>query len=640
VQQSHDKSLVDALCRHLKGRQLLLVVDNCEHVVEAAAAMVEAVLRGAPEPTIVATSRESLRVPGEQIYRLPPLSLPGSDGAFESIRKSEAVQLFVDRAQHQQHDFALTVEGAAGVAELCVRLDGLPLALELAAAHVHTLAIDEINARLDDRFRLLTAGSRSALPRQKTLQGTLDWSFGLLSELERVVLRRIAVFSGAFTADAAAHVAGDATLDAMALAPTVAQLALRSLVVADSSRVPARYRLLETTRTYALERLAQAGESESVRASHSRWVRSLFGNATDEWMRDGESQWRDRYAAHVDDLRAALEWSMSPFGDAADAVAIAGSSGPMWSTLGRFVEGARWLQRASVHVDPRAPSRDGANVWLWLGVALEASPEAALDAFDRSLAAFCAINDAEGCCHAQIRRARALAALGKFDAAHEALADAAQALRHVAPPKLHAFYFSNSAFLANMRGDTDRAGEHYRQALVHYREAHHEFGELVTLDNIAEVNWSRGALEDAANAFRESVELRRTSRASRRVTLAFSLANLAGVLTELGHLDEALACEREAVPNLLDEKRAWIFIDHFALRAGLAGKLENAARIAGYASRAREVKKWTREPNEARACARLHALLREQLPAADVECLLAEGANLSAHDACRLALEE
>jgi predicted ATPase len=250
--------------RPLKARQLLLILDNCEHLLDACATLGDAILRGAVAPTIIATSREPLHVPGEPTYPLPTLSLPEPSAHAEAVARSEAVQLFVERVQRQLPDFALTAARAPAVAALCIHLDGIPLALELAAARVRSLSIEQINARLHDRFKLLTGGTRSALPRQQTLRATFDWSFDLLAEQERAVLRRLAIFAGGFTLEAASAVAADAAIDEYAVIDLLSQLVARSLVVADTSDAGARYRLLETTRAYALEKLAEAEEIDAI----------------------------------------------------------------------------------------------------------------------------------------------------------------------------------------------------------------------------------------------------------------------------------------------------------------------------------------------------------------------------------------
>jgi predicted ATPase/DNA-binding winged helix-turn-helix (wHTH) protein len=631
--------LVATLCRQLEGRLMLLIFDNCEHVLDASAHLADALLRATARLTIIATSREPLRVPGEQIYRPPPLSLPNPAGDLDSIRRSDAVLLFVDRAQHQQHDFALTPERAPAVAELCVRLDGIPLALELAAAHVHSLSIEQINTRLDDRFELLTEGSRTALPRQQTLHATLDWSHGLLSERERRVLRRLAIFAGGFTVEAAAAVANDETIESTDVPDAVAQLVARSLVIADTSVARTRYRLLETTRAYGLEQLDRAGETAAIRSRHAQCVTDLLENAADDWLRQDETQWRSRYVTEIENVRAALEWSLSGAGDRTIAVALAGGSGPVWTTLGLFAQGARWLQLASSQIVPDGSERDAARLWFWLGVASEASPPQALAAFQRAVELYRSLGDSVGQGHAQMRFGRVLAVMGRLDESKAALAEAFPALHAAAIPKLLGFYFTNAAFLKTMTGDIAGARAHYERALTLYREARYEFAERVTLDNLAELNWASGELEAAAAAFRQSIAMRRASRLGREVTLAFALVNLAGVLTELGDVDQALAAAREGLPSLADADRAWVFMDHMGLRAALAGSIDNAARIAGYADHARAAKKSPREPNEARAHARLFALLRERLEDDVLATLMEEGSTMSEHEACAAALE-
>jgi predicted ATPase len=277
VPEKSGGALVASLAAHLRRRQLLLLLDNCEQVRDDCAALSAALLQAASGLTIVATSREPLQIAGERIYALSPLSLPQADADAAAIERSEAVQLFVERAERQQRDFALTPARAPVIAELCRHLDGIPLALELAAARVRSLSVEQILARIGDRFRLLASSAPPVVPRHQTLRATLDWSFDLLAGDERTVLRRIAVFAGGFTLDAAAAVAGDAALDEYAIVDVLARLVARSLVSADTSEPGARYRLLETTRAYALERLAEAGEAERLgraRASRMRRLRA------------------------------------------------------------------------------------------------------------------------------------------------------------------------------------------------------------------------------------------------------------------------------------------------------------------------------------------------------------------------------
>ena len=368
VSEAAGKPLVETLCAQIKGRQLLLVLDNCEHLLEACALLADAVLRSAAEAAIVATSREKFHIAGEQTYPLPALSLPDPSASAEEVGRSEAVQLFVERARRHQPDFALTAARARAVAELCIHLDGIPLALELAAARVRSLSIEQINARLDDRFKLLTDGNRTALPRQQTLRGTLDWSHGLLSEHERVLLRRLAIFVGGFTLEAAESVASDERIDKSTVIELLLQLVERSLVVADTNDARARYRLLETTRAYALEKLAEAGELEAIKRRHAQHFRDRLEPASDDWLRLSDSAWHDLYFPERDNVRVALDWALGTSGDAAIGVALAGASGPLWLELSLPSEGLQRLEAAVARVESRTSKVDQARLWVWLAL--------------------------------------------------------------------------------------------------------------------------------------------------------------------------------------------------------------------------------------------------------------------------------
>ena len=264
----------------LGGKQLMLVLDNCEHVIDAAARMAEVLLHTNAAIRLLATSREPLRVEGEHLYRVPPLAVPaeGADDMDELLRHG-AVQLFVTRARAADPHFSPDGGTAAVAAAICRRLDGIPLAIELAAARGAALGIEDLASRLDDRFRLLTGGRRTALPRHQTLQATLDWSYELLSEPERVVLRRLAIFAGGFGLAAAGVVAASAEIAPSAVVDCVASLVTKSLVTADVGDATDHHRLLETTRAYAIEKLAESGELTSVGRRHAEYngrIRSAF----------------------------------------------------------------------------------------------------------------------------------------------------------------------------------------------------------------------------------------------------------------------------------------------------------------------------------------------------------------------------
>ena len=270
VHEQPDRSMTDVLADVLRPRQLLVALDNCEHLIEACAALVVTLLRACPGLHVLATSREALGVPGEQVWPVPPLSLPdpSSGEALRQLEASEAVRLFVARCRDALPGFALAEQNAPAVVEICRRLDGLPLAIELAAARIRGLTPEQIAARLDDRFRLLAGGSRTALPRHRTLRGTIEWSHDLLSEPERILFRRLAVFAGGWTVEAAEGICSGDGIAAEDVLDLLLKLVERSLVVADRSGPAVRYRMLETIREYAAERLREAGEEAMLRTRH------------------------------------------------------------------------------------------------------------------------------------------------------------------------------------------------------------------------------------------------------------------------------------------------------------------------------------------------------------------------------------
>jgi len=343
----------------LSGRNLLLVLDNCEHVIDTAAVMAEALLRASPAVQIIATSREPLRAEGEWVYPVPPLAAPAEDAEDEDDPLGYgAVQLFIERARASGARISEDRHVAAVIAAICRRLDGIPLAIELAAARAAALGIKELAARLDDRFRLFTGGRRTALPRHQTLRATLDWSYDLLDEPERAILRRLAVFAGGFSLEGAMAVAPGAEIAPAEVVEGLARLVTKSLIVAELERV-ARYRLLDTTRAYALEKLGESGEREPLARRHAEFYRDLFERAETETEVRPTGEWLAEYGRQIDNMRAAFEWAFSPNGDASIGVALAAAAVPLWTHLSLLEEcrarAAQALARLEVGAnrDPR-----------------------------------------------------------------------------------------------------------------------------------------------------------------------------------------------------------------------------------------------------------------------------------------------
>ncbi|MCW2663865.1 MAG: putative ATPase [Mycobacterium sp.] len=336
------RSTMDTLLRFVRDRQLLVVLDNCEHLLDACAELVVALLGGAPGLTVLATSREPIGVGGEAMWRVPSLSVA-----------DEAIELFTDRALHARPDFAVTDDNATVVAEICRRLDGIPLAIELAAARVRALSLAEILDSLHDRFRLLTGGARSAVRRQQTLRASVDWSHALLTQPERVLFRRLAVFLGGIDLDAAQFVCCGTDVERYQVLDQLSLLVDKSLVVADDRRGRTRYRLLETVRQFALEKLAESGEADAVRSRHRDYYTALAA-LLDAPAGSNYEQRLEQAETEIDNLRAAFGWSREN-SDIEMALALASSLQPLLIARGRPRDGLAWFDTARVDLDARHP---------------------------------------------------------------------------------------------------------------------------------------------------------------------------------------------------------------------------------------------------------------------------------------------
>jgi predicted ATPase/DNA-binding CsgD family transcriptional regulator len=332
------RSTMDTLLRFVRDRQMLVVLDNCEHLLDATAELAVALLGGAPGLTVIATSREPIGVTGEATWRVPSLSLA-----------DEAIELFIDRAHRARPDFRITDDNTMTVSEICRRLDGMPLAIELAAARVRALSLTEILEGLRDRYRLLTGGARTAVRRQQTLRASMDWSYALLTESERVLFRRLAVFLGGFDLDAAQAIAGGGDVERYQVLDQLTLLVDKSLVVAENTGGRTRYRSLETVRQYAAEKLGESGEADAVRTRHRDHYTTLAAqrDASAGSNYEQRLEWAE---TEIDNLRAAFGWSRE-HSEVELALTLASSLQPVWQTRGRLREGLAWFDAALADLD-------------------------------------------------------------------------------------------------------------------------------------------------------------------------------------------------------------------------------------------------------------------------------------------------
>ncbi|MEA2523389.1 MAG: hypothetical protein QOF73_616, partial [Thermomicrobiales bacterium] len=507
VREVPDRQLIDALVEALRGRSLLLVLDNLEQVATAGTDLADLVA-GSPGLTILATSRVPLHVSVEQEYPVPALTTPAeASGPPASIGDSEAVALFVQRARALRADFALTEANAAAIAEICRRLDGLPLAIELAAARVKILSPAALLARLGHRLDLLTGGTRDAPARLRTMRDAIAWSHDLLEPEEQTLFRRLAVFAGGFGLDAAEAVvaaSGGLSIDVFeGLASLVEKSLLRPV---DGTGDEPRFGMLETVREYALERLAACGEDEAIRAAHAAFFFRLVAAARPGIEGPERLPTIERIDREQDNVRAALTWTLDR-GNAETAQGLTAEMARFWVVLGAIGEGRAWLDRA-VALDALASPATRAMALYWA-----ADFAVFQDALDRAHAL---AEEALGLARAsgdRLGEALALRQLGvthqcrgEFDAAWPLMEAARDGVAGLGERVWHGVLLRDLGILATQRGDHDRGRAYHHEALALWRRLDHPWGVPAALRDLADEALTRGDVTAAAAHYRESLE--------------------------------------------------------------------------------------------------------------------------------------
>ncbi len=545
------RPLIATLGDYLKEKHLLLVLDNCEHLVDACAELAGALLRSCPHLHILATSREALEVAGEHRYRVPSLRVP--DLAHlpppEQLAQAAAVALFVARAQERRPDFVLTEQNARAVAQICARLDGIPLAIELAAARVNSLGVEGIAARLDDRFRLLTGGVRDALPRQRTLRATLDWSYDLLSQAEQALLDRLSVFAGGCTLAAATAVCAGEGVEDWEVLDLLDRLVNKSLVQTEEAGGEVRYTLLETVRQYGQEQLAASG-SDAARDRHLAWYLALAEEAAPNLQSAEQVPYIDQLEREHDNVRAALRWARERSA-AEEGLRLAGALGYFWLTHGYIGEGRAWLQGAlatgaegSAAAHARALTMAG-HLASWQGDFADG-----VDLLKQGLALYRALGDRHAIALGLTLLGEAVERQGDYARAillqEEALAlHRALGNRQGIPYSLH-----HLAKVAYMRGEYERAAALYAESVALCRAVGIRSGVAYSLSWLACAVERQGAYARAAALQEEALPL--WQAVGNPLGSSWSLLNLGWALLAQGedrraaaHLEESLALARE-----------------------------------------------------------------------------------------------
>ena len=601
LRASAGRSLPDALADALRPGRVLLVLDNCEHLLDACAALAEHLLRACPGLRVLATSRQALGAPGEVTWLVPPLAPPqlpspaaGAAGPARlpaaAVATSGAVRLFVERAQAALPTFRLTDDNAPAVAEVCRRLDGIPLALELAAARVGALTVDLIARRLGDRLRLLTGGSRTVLPRHRTLRALLDWSHDLLSPPERLLFRRLAVFAGGWTLEAAEAVGAGDGVEPDGVLDLLVHLLDKSLVLPEAGADGVgRYRLLETVREYAAERL-EAGESATVRRRHATHFLALAELAEPALRGPAQTAWLGRLDAEHDNLRAALRWALES-DEIETGLRLSGALVRYWEIRGHLAEGRGWLKAFLARAPAGgalATSRAKASNATGNLAKLQGDYAAAGAAYEQSLALWRAACDRRGIANAVFNLGEAARGQGDYARAVAYYEDGLRLHRELENDEGVAAALTGLGIAARNRGELDQAEAYYEEALVYHRRRGDRQALAVVLNNLATVAGSRGRLKRAAALQEESLALRRELGDPRGTALA--LKNLADIATLQGDPGQAATRLAEAVElygRVGSKDGVAVCLEGFA-RVAVARRPARAARLLGAAEALRE----------------------------------------------------
>jgi predicted ATPase/class 3 adenylate cyclase len=592
VREEPGRPLTATLTDYLRPKQVLLILDNCEHLLTACAQLVEGLLRGCPKLRILASSREGLGIGGEQTYRVPSLSLPDARHLppLERLHEFEAVQLFADRARLSQATFSITPANAPAVVQVCERLDGIPLAIELAAARVKALPVEKLNERLDDMFRLLTGGSRTALPRQQTLRALIDWSYDLLSEVERALLRRVSAFAGGWTLEAAEAVCVGEAVEEGEVLDLLTSLVEKSLVLYEEGEGEGRYRLLETVRQYARDRLLEAGEAAAVRSRHRDWFLALAEEAEQGLVEASQTMWLDRLEREHDNLRAALAWTVVE-GQGEAGLRLGGTLMPFWVVRGYLAEGREHLGR--VLTLPGAEARTAARAKALYSAAalacLLGEYEAARALLEESRAIFRELGEKGGIASSLHPLGDLARDQGDYGRARALLEETLAIWRELGDKRGIAFSLMGLGRAAQEQGEYGAARALLEESLAISRELGNKGGIASSLHSLgtlardqAECGRARALVEESLAIWREG---------GYKLAVGWSLNSLGLTVRDQRDYGRARALLEEslAIFRELGNKRgiAWD-LEGLATVAMVQGEPERAARLFGPAEGLRE----------------------------------------------------
>ena len=547
LREQPGQTMLEALIAFLRGKRLLLIFDNCEQIVSACAVLAEKLLKACPELHILATSREALAVAGETTWRVPSLPVPPAQplDSFEKLAEIPSVRLFVDRATSVVPDFQLTAGNAPAVAKICRRLDGIPLAIELAAARVKMISPEEIALRLNDRFRLLTGGSRTALPRHQTLRAAIDWSYHLLGGIEGVLFRRLSLFYGSFSLEAAESVYEGPDQDSMDVLDSVSRLVDKSLLIREQSEGTPRYRMLETIREYAFDRLRDSGEVAAVQRRFLNFFLKLGQTADKELSGPAQGKWLERLDAEQENFRAALTWNVeeSQFRTAQLQLALALSR--FWLVRGNWEEGLTCLLRVISPDCVRQFDRSWAlnscgNFACQLGRYDEATRH-----YEGSLAIRRELGDQRGIAATLNNLGNVYLHQGDYETAEPLFSEALSLLRKLGYEPGIAPCLNNLASVRVQRRDYAGAEKNANEALEIFKKVGNDLGVAASLAELGKLAMSQKEIDRARSCFEESLALSRDL--DEKVGIIGSLQSLGQLMMTQNNYESARALYQESL---------------------------------------------------------------------------------------------
>ncbi len=548
VPEQSGRALIETLVDFLRSKSLLLLFDNCEHLLAACASLADAVLQACPHVRILATSREGLGIAGETLYPVPTLPSPNPERLppMEDLARYEAVRLFTERAIAVLPTFRVIPQNAKSVVQICHHLDGIPLAIELAAVRVKILAVDQILARLGDRFRLLTGGRRTAPPRHQTLQATMDWSYDLLGEKEQAVLRRLSVFAGGCTLEATEAVCSGDGVETPEVLDLLTQLVDKSLVIANTREGEARYRLLETVRQYAWNRLLESREAANIPRRHRDWYLAFAAQAEPElWGRD-QGLWMDRLEADHDNLRAALDWTRTHESGTGAGLRLAVDLSRFWQVRGYSTEGFEWLKGALAH-NGGVLSRLRAQALNFAGLlaANLGNFNASAQLCAESLDLFRELGDRRGISGSLINLGEAIKGQGDLRGATALFEEGLVLAREIGSKRGTAVALKNLGWVARIQGDYTRATVLLEEGSALLKEVGDTRGVAQSLMNLGGLAWERGDYGQATSLLEESLRLFRGCGDT--LGVAGVLNGLGLVAERRGEYERAIAFSEESL---------------------------------------------------------------------------------------------